>query len=192
MSNLRIVVGIPARMGSTRFPGKPLCDILGKTMIEHCYKRCSLSEYTTDLFVATCDSEIQGVVESFGGKVIMTNSNIERPGLRVAFAAETLNLNDDDIVVVVQGDEPLVHPDMIDLAVQPLLNEKDIFVKLSGSSVSLFSSGLSLGQVLEKVGLKIDSDLGSVFVNGEQNYAYSEFVPEDGDKVRIVYSEIEA
>ncbi|MBT6775061.1 hypothetical protein HOA91_06865 [Candidatus Woesearchaeota archaeon] len=71
-------------------------------------------------------------------------------------------------------------------------NEKDIFVKLSGSSVSLFSSGLSLGQVLEKVGLKIDSDLGSVFVNGEQNYAYSEFVPEDGDKVRIVYSEIEA
>ena len=128
MSNLRIVVGIPARMGSTRFPGKPLCDILGKTMIEHCYKRCSLSEYTTDLFVATCDSEIQGVVESFGGKVIMTNSNIERPGLRVAFAAETLNLNDDDIVVVVQGDEPLVHPDMIDLAVQPLLNEKDIFV----------------------------------------------------------------
>ena len=115
-------------MGSTRFPGKPLCDILGKTMIEHCYRRCSLSKYKTDLFVATCDKEIHDAVEGFGGNVIMTNPNIQRPGLRVAEAAETLNLDDDDIVVVVQGDEPLVHPDMIDLAIQPLLKEKDVFV----------------------------------------------------------------
>ena len=125
---MRIVVGIPVRMGSTRFPGKPLCDILGKTMIEHCYKRCALSKYTTDLFVAACDSEIHDVVENFGGNVIMTNPDIERPGLRVASAAESLDLDDDDIVVVVQGDEPLVHPDMIDLAIQPLLDEKDVFV----------------------------------------------------------------
>ena len=125
---MRIVVGIPARMGSTRFPGKPLCDILGKTMIEHCYKRCALSKYTTDLFVAACDSEIKDAVENFGGNVIMTNPDIQRPGLRVASAAESLDLDDDDIVVVVQGDEPLVHPDMIDLAIQPLLDEKDVFV----------------------------------------------------------------
>jgi 3-deoxy-manno-octulosonate cytidylyltransferase (CMP-KDO synthetase) len=125
---MKVVVGIPARMGSTRFPGKPLCDILGKTMIEHCYKRCSLSDYTTSLFVAACDAEIQQAVEGFGGNVIMTDPNIQRPGLRVAAAAETLDLDDDDIVVVVQGDEPLVHPDMIDLAVQPLLDESDVFV----------------------------------------------------------------
>ena len=125
---MKIVVGIPARMGSTRFPGKPLCDILGKPMIEHCYKRCALSQYTTDLFVAACDSEIEEVVEGFGGTVIMTNPDIERPGLRVAEAAETLDLDDDDIVVVVQGDEPPVHPGMIDLAIQPLLDEEDIFV----------------------------------------------------------------
>ena len=125
---MRIVVGIPARMGSTRFPGKPLCDILGKSMIEHCYKRCSFSKFSTDLFVAACDNEIKEMVEKFGGKVIMTDPNITRPGLRVAEAAETLNLDDDDIVVVVQGDEPLVHPDMIDLAVQPLLDEEDVFV----------------------------------------------------------------
>jgi 3-deoxy-manno-octulosonate cytidylyltransferase (CMP-KDO synthetase) len=115
-------------MGSTRFPGKPLCDILGKTMIEHCYKRSALSQYTTDLFVAACDKEIKDEVESFGGNVIMTNPDIQRPGLRVASAAETLDLDDDDIVVVVQGDEPLVHPDMIDLAVKPLLKEKDVYV----------------------------------------------------------------
>ncbi len=125
---MKIVIGIPVRMGSTRFPGKPLCDILGKTMIEHCYKRCSLSKYATSLFVAACDKEIQQTVEGFGGTVIMTDSNIQRPGLRVASAAETLNLDDDDIVVVVQGDEPLVHPDMIDLAIQPLLDEKDVYV----------------------------------------------------------------
>jgi len=125
---MKIVVGIPARMGSTRFPGKPLCDILGKTMIEHCYRRCALSKYATDLFVATCDNEIQQVVENFDGTVIMTDQNIQRPGLRVASAAEMLDLDDDDIVVVVQGDEPLVHPDMIDLAIKPLLDEKDVYV----------------------------------------------------------------
>jgi 3-deoxy-manno-octulosonate cytidylyltransferase (CMP-KDO synthetase) len=125
---MKVVIGIPARMGSTRFPGKPLCDILGKTMIEHCYKRCSLSKFQTDLFVAACDKEIKDVVNSFGGNVLMTNPNISRPSLRVAEAAESLNLDDDDIVVVVQGDEPLVHPDMIDLALQPLLKEKDVYL----------------------------------------------------------------
>src|SRR3990167_7078967 len=108
---MKIFIGIPARMGSTRFPGKPLCDILGKPMIEHCYRRCELSQYATSLFVAACDPEIQEAVHGFGGRVIMTDSNIQRPGLRVAAGAETLGLDDGDIVVVVQGDEPLVHPD---------------------------------------------------------------------------------
>ena len=125
---MRIAVGIPVRMGSTRFPGKPLCDILGTPMVEHVYKRCALSSYTTDLFVAACDDEIRDRVEAFGGSVIMTDPEIQRPGLRVASAAETLKLAAEDIVVVVQGDEPLVHPDMIDLAVEPLLNEKDVYV----------------------------------------------------------------
>jgi len=125
---MKIVIGIPARMGSTRFPGKPLCNILGKTMIEHCYRRCALSKHGTDLFVAACDEEVSSAVMKFGGKVIMTNRDIKRPGLRVAAAAETLNLEDDDIVVVVQGDEPLVHPHMIDLAIQPLLDEPEILI----------------------------------------------------------------
>lgn len=125
---MKIVIGVPVRMGSTRFPGKPLCDILGKTMVEHVYRRCALSRRATDLFVAACDEPIKQCVEAFGGNVIMTNPQIQRPGLRVAAAAETLGLEDDDIVVVVQGDEPLVHPNMIDLAVQPLLEESDVFV----------------------------------------------------------------
>jgi len=136
MSDPRIVVGIPARMGSSRFPGKPLCDIQGKTMIEHCYKRCTFSNYTTELFVATCDKEIEDVVNSFGGRVIMTDPNIQRPGLRVAAAAETLNLKGDDIVVVVQGDEPMVHPEMIDLAVKPLLDDDKLFVSNLANEVN--------------------------------------------------------
>jgi 3-deoxy-manno-octulosonate cytidylyltransferase (CMP-KDO synthetase) len=115
-------------MASTRFPGKPLCNILDKPMMEHVYRRCALSRYATELFVAACDDVIKRTVDAFGGRVIMTDPGIQRPGLRVAAAAETLELQDDDIVVVVQGDEPLIHPDMIDLAIQPLLDEPDVFV----------------------------------------------------------------
>jgi 3-deoxy-manno-octulosonate cytidylyltransferase (CMP-KDO synthetase) len=124
----RIVIGIPARLGSSRFPHKPLKPILGMPMIEHVYKRCRLSNYANDVFVATCNSEIEQVVHAFGGTSIMTNPDIPRPGLRVYEAAKTLNLDPNDIVVVVQGDEPLVHPDMIDLAIQPLLDDPTIFV----------------------------------------------------------------
>ena len=123
---MRIILGIPSRLGSTRFPGKPLCKILDKTMIEHCYKRSQLSNYATDLFVAGCDYEIESHVKNFKGNFIMTDKNIMRPGLRVAEASKTLNLDDNDIVVVIQGDEPLVHPKMIDLAIKPLIDNDNI------------------------------------------------------------------
>lgn len=124
---MKIVVGIPARMGSTRFPGKPLCDILGKPMIEHVYKRSALAKGVTDVFIAACDEEIKNAVKNFGGKALMTPKEISRPGLRVAEACKQLDLADDDIVVVVQGDEPLVHPEMIERAVAPLLQDTSIF-----------------------------------------------------------------
>lgn len=124
----RVVAGIPARMGSSRFPGKPLCDILGKTMVEHCWRRSRESERLDDLFVATCDEEIRDVVEGFGGRAIMTPKDISRPGLRVAEACKELDLDDEDIVIVVQGDEPLVHPGMIDLAAQALIGDTQLQV----------------------------------------------------------------
>ena len=115
-------------MGSSRFPGKPLCNILGMTMIEHCYKRCELNANVSDIFVATCDAVIKKTVEGFGGTAIMTDPNISRPGVRVAEAAQQLNLNKNDVVVVVQGDEPLVHPKMIDIAIRPLFENENILV----------------------------------------------------------------
>ena len=125
---MRILLGIPVRMASSRFPGKPLCRISGMSMVEHVYKRCALSRYATDLFVAACDEEVKAHVEGFGGKVIMTDPDVPRAGLRVAEAAEAYNPNPEDIVVVIQGDEPLVHPEMIDLAIRPLLEEENVFV----------------------------------------------------------------
>ncbi len=123
---MKVIVGIPARMGASRFPGKPLCSILGMPMIEHVYKRCLLAKNVDEIFVAACDLEVKNVVESFGGKVLMTDPNIQRPGLRVAEACKLIDLEDDDIIVVVQGDEPLVHPEMINLAVEPLLKDPNI------------------------------------------------------------------
>lgn len=114
------VIGIPARMGASRFPGKPLCSILGVPMIEHVYRRCTLAKDQDLVFVAACDPEIQERVEGLGGRVIMTDPGIERPALRVAEAAKSLNLKDDDTIVVVQGDEPLVNPGMLDLGIRAL------------------------------------------------------------------------
>ena len=112
----QVNVGIPARMGASRFPGKPLAKILGMPMVQHVYLRSMRAENVDRVFIATCDEEIRVVCESFGAEVVMTASDIERPSLRVAAACEQLQIPDQDIVVVVQGDEPLVHPKMIDLA----------------------------------------------------------------------------
>lgn len=123
---MKVVIGIPARMGASRFPGKPLCKILGMPMVEHVYKRCQLVKNVDDIFIAGCDSVVKEAVEGFGGQILMTPPDIARPGLRVAEACKQLDLADDDIVVVVQGDEPLVHPNMIDIAIEPLLNDSKI------------------------------------------------------------------
>jgi 3-deoxy-manno-octulosonate cytidylyltransferase (CMP-KDO synthetase) len=120
---MKVVIGIPARMGSSRFPGKPLARILGMPMVEHVYKRSQFAKRVDDVFVATCDDEIFDTVTGFGGKAFMTSKDIQRPALRVAEACKAQSLADDDIVVVVQGDEPLVHPGMIDLAVEALLSD---------------------------------------------------------------------
>lgn len=123
---MKVVIGIPARMGSSRFPGKPLAPLMGMPMIEHVYQRCSLVRGVSDVFVAACDEEIRGVVNQFGGKVYMTPKDIARPGLRVAEACKQQDLKDDDIVVVVQGDEPLVHPGMVELALKPMRDNPSV------------------------------------------------------------------
>jgi 3-deoxy-manno-octulosonate cytidylyltransferase (CMP-KDO synthetase) len=112
-------------MGASRFPGKPLAQIAGKSMLEHVYKRSSLAKNISSIFIATCDDEISASAASYGAQVVMTDPEIMRPGLRVAAAAKTMKISDEDIVVIVQGDEPLVHPEMIENAVSEILAHED-------------------------------------------------------------------
>ena len=111
---MAVIVGIPARMGASRFPGKPLAPILGLPMIEHVRRRCELALGVDEVFVATCDAEIADVVSSAGGRVVMTSPDAPRAGLRVAEACGRIGVGDSDTVIIVQGDEPLVHPRMIE------------------------------------------------------------------------------
>jgi 3-deoxy-manno-octulosonate cytidylyltransferase (CMP-KDO synthetase) len=120
---LKIVCIIPARMGSSRFPGKPLASIRGRPMIEHVYRRCRMNASLNGVYVATCDGEIAAATEAFGGTAVLTSSSHQRASDRVAEAAERM---DADIVVMVQGDEPLIHPEMIDQAVDPFRRDPAI------------------------------------------------------------------
>jgi 3-deoxy-manno-octulosonate cytidylyltransferase (CMP-KDO synthetase) len=126
------VVGIiPARMASTRFPGKPMALIGGVPMIGHCYFRSRMSKLLDDVYVATCDQEIVDYIESVGGKAVMTADTHERASDRTAEAVQTIEREtgqEIEIVPMIQGDEPMLVPDMIDEAVQPLLDDPDVVV----------------------------------------------------------------
>jgi 3-deoxy-manno-octulosonate cytidylyltransferase (CMP-KDO synthetase) len=106
---------IPARMGASRFPGKPLAKVLGLAMISHVEKRCRLYEGFQQVVVATCDEEIQATVQGSGGRAVMTSDKHERATDRVAEAVTKLGqtLDPDDLVVMVQGDEIMVTPEML-------------------------------------------------------------------------------
>ena len=126
---MNIISIIPARMGSSRFPGKPMADILGMPMIGHVYKRVKMSKLLTEVYVATCDKEIFDYIESIGGKAVMTSDCHERCSDRCAEAMLKIEKDENikvDIMVMVQGDEPLTFPQMIDEATQPMLDNKDL------------------------------------------------------------------
>ena len=113
----KVVAIIPSRLESSRLPRKALADILGIPMIVRVFKRCLFAEKLDEVYVATDSIEIKEVVESFGGKVIMTSSEHETGTDRIAEAAQTIAA---DIIVNVQGDEALVNPQYIDKVVSAL------------------------------------------------------------------------
>ena len=122
-SPLKVVAVIPARMGSSRFPGKPLAPILGLPMVEHVRLRVAMCESLDGVYVATCDREIYDAIEAHGGQAVMTSTVHQRASDRMAEVAESM---DADIFVLVQGDEPMTIPDMIDRAVAPMLEDPEI------------------------------------------------------------------
>ena len=128
---MKILLLIPARMGSTRFPGKPLAPIHGVPMIGHVLAGVQGSSLVTDIAVATCDEEIAKYVESLGAQYVMTSDQHERASDRCAEAViqmESQNKEKYDIVVMVQGDEPMVTSEMVDQALEPMLRDSSILV----------------------------------------------------------------
>ena len=118
-----IIAIIPARYGSTRFPGKSLALIEDKPMVQWVYERTKRSRLVTRVIVATDDERIRKAVSDFGGEAVMTSSDHPTGTDRIAEVARTLTC---DIVVNVQGDEPLIHPNMIDETVAPLVDDVSI------------------------------------------------------------------
>lgn len=125
---MKIIGIVPARMAASRFPGKPLFPICGRPMLEHVYLRAQMYARWDHLILATCDEEIAQFAKQKAIPFVMTGAHHTRALDRVAEAVELLEdtASNDDIVVCVQGDEPMLQPDMIDAVVSPLLEKPSI------------------------------------------------------------------
>lgn len=145
-----IVVGmLPARLESSRLPEKALLDIAGLPMIVHTYKRSLFAKSLNEVYVVTDSNLIQKTVESYGGKVIMTGSHHKTGSDRLAEACLSVEC---DIVVNIQGDEPLVNPEHIDAIVEPLLLDPSIQIAVGVTPYQMKSCYSDIKAVLDLEG----------------------------------------
>ncbi|HYL82456.1 MAG TPA: 3-deoxy-manno-octulosonate cytidylyltransferase [Candidatus Acidoferrum sp.] len=132
--SLRIVGIIPARYASSRFPGKALADLHGKPMIQHVVERASRARLLQEVLVATDDPRILKTVQGFGGKACMTSPVHPSGTDRIAEVARDLAC---DLIVNIQGDEPLIDPGVIDRAVEPLVADDRVALGTLGRPMGL-------------------------------------------------------
>ena len=162
---MNIIAIIPARMGSSRFPGKPLAKINEKPMIGHVYNNVKTCKKLLDTYVATCDIEIYDYILSIGGKAIMTADSHERASDRTAEAMlkieKEVNLKF-DIVVMIQGDEPMVSSEFINKSLKPFDN-KDINI------VNLMTEISTLDEFMDPNEPKVvfDKNLNAIYFSRE-------------------------
>lgn len=126
---MKIIGIIPARMAASRFPGKPLYNIIDRPMLAHVYGRAKLFKEWDFLSIATCDKEIEKFALENKFKCTMTSDKHTRALDRVAEAVEKITefvVSDDDIVINVQGDEPMIHPEMFPALIEPILKRNDV------------------------------------------------------------------
>jgi len=157
---MKIICIIPARMASSRFPGKPLAKIHGIPMIGHCYKRTNMSELLTECYVATPDNEIFDYIESIGGKAVMTSHSHEMCNDRVAEAVNIIESEKKasfNIVVNVQGDLPMIFPEMVDELIKPIINDEDVRTTTMVDEVKTLDDFLDPNRV--KVVLDLNSNV---------------------------------
>ena len=158
---MKIIGIIPSRLEAARFPGKPMAKIHGMPMIGHCYHRTCLALGGSSTYVATCDMEIAEYVREIGGKVIMTATTHTRATTRTAEALQSIeeeNKEKFDVVVMVQGDEPLVEPETI-VEMLPHFNDSSVEI------VNIMSRLRSYDQFMDKNNVK-------VVVNNQSNALY--------------------
>jgi 3-deoxy-manno-octulosonate cytidylyltransferase (CMP-KDO synthetase) len=163
---MNIVGIIPARMGSSRFPNKPMKEILGMPMIGHCLKRAELCSDLDKVYVATCDKEIYDYIKSVKGNVVMTSASHERASDRVAEAMikiEESSKKQIDIVVLLQGDEPMTTPKMISKAIAPLLNDP----KINISNLYTNINSLDAFEDPNEVKVVMDNNLNALYFSRE-------------------------
>ena len=177
---MKIIGIVPARMAASRFPGKPLHPIAGRPLIEHCFLRGQLYNRWDGYFLATCDEEIRVFGEEKKFPVIMTANTHTRALDRVAEAVEKcgISLADNDIVVCVQGDEPLMTPDMIEAVVAPF--EQDDKVPGTMLAVPITDESLYLNPDIVKIAHDKNND---ILYTSRSPIPYSKsFSPELGAK----------
>ena len=139
MNNKNVIAIIPARMAATRFPGKPMKPLLGMPMIEHIWRRCLMCDSFNEVYVATCDDEIFKHITSLGGKAVMTLDTHERCTDRTTEALLKIEKNHGekfDVIAMIQGDEPLVSPIVLNDAVMLMKKEVAPIVNLTGPITS--------------------------------------------------------
>jgi len=162
---MRSIGIIPARLDASRFPRKPLAKIHGMPMIGHCYHRTKLALGKDSTYVATCDEEIADYIRELGGQVIMTSASHTRATTRTAEALELIEKEKKvkiDIVVMVQGDEPLINPRSI-REMLPFFENHDIDI------VNIMSKIESYNQFLDKNNVKVvvDNNLDALYFSRE-------------------------
>ncbi len=121
-----VIAIIPARYASNRFPGKPLAPICGRPMIEHVVSRARAVPLVSRVVVATDDVRIADCVTGFGGDVVMTRSDHVSGSDRLAEAAQLLDISEQDVVVNVQGDQPLFSPEVVEQVATPLVEDPSL------------------------------------------------------------------
>lgn len=175
---MKIVGVVPARMASSRFPGKPLYPICGRPMIDHVFCRASMFDRWDGFYLATCDREIAEFAKSKGWPVVMTSDRHTRCLDRVAEAVEKCgqDVTGEDLIVCVQGDEPMLHPDMISGVLQPLV--EDATVRCTVLAVEIVDEEQFRNKDIVKI---IHDSKGDVLYTSRQSIPYCErLTPEIG------------
>lgn len=149
---MKVIGLIPARYACTRLPGKTLAQIAGKPMIQHVYERACQAQTLEQVIVATDDERIMEAVAAFGGQAVMTSADHQSGTDRIAEVAQEL---DCDVVVNIQGDEPLIDPAAIDAAVEPLMSDSDLPMSTLATPITTLEEHLEPSAV--KVVIDTDS-----------------------------------